>query len=57
MVLWLIVALTRKVPIRSGEGVSENLVEIVEGVAAGDIVAAAGVNFLRDGQRVKLLGQ
>lgn len=47
----------RKVPVRGGKGASENLVEIVEGVAAGDIIAAAGVSFLRDGQRVKLLGQ
>ncbi len=47
----------RKVPVRGGEGLSENLIEIVEGVAAGDIIAAAGVSFLRDGQRVKLLGQ
>lgn len=47
----------RKVPISGGEGVSGNFVEIVEGVAAGDIIAAAGVSFLRDGQRVKLLGQ
>ncbi len=47
----------RKVPVRGGEGTSENLIEIVEGVAAGDIIAAAGVSFLRDGQRVKLLGQ
>jgi len=47
----------RKVPIRGGEGVSENFVEIVEGVAAGDIIAMAGVSFLRDGQRVKLLGE
>jgi RND family efflux transporter MFP subunit len=47
----------RKTPIRGGEGVSENFVEIVEGVAAGDIIAMAGVSFLRDGQRVKLLGE
>ena len=46
-----------KVAVRGGSGVAENLIEIVEGVAAGDIIAAAGVSFLRDGQRVKLLGQ
>ncbi len=49
--------LVSKVPIRNGEGLSDNLIEIVDGVAAGDIIAAAGVSFLRDGQRVKLLGQ
>ncbi len=49
--------LVSKVPIRSGVGNVGNLIEIVEGVAAGDIIAAAGVSFLRDGQRVKLLGQ
>ncbi len=47
----------RKVPVRGGEGVAQNLVEIVEGVAPGDIIAAAGVSLLRDGQRVKLLGE
>jgi RND family efflux transporter MFP subunit len=47
----------RRVPVRGGESVSDNFVEIVDGVGAGDIIAAAGVSFLRDGQRVKLLGQ
>ena len=49
----------RRVPVRGGGGggAAQNLVEIVEGVAAGDIVVAAGVSLLRDGQRVKLLGQ
>ncbi len=47
----------RKVPVRGGEGVAQNLVEVVEGVAPGDIIAAAGVSLLRDGQRVKLLGE
>lgn len=28
----------------------------VEGLEAGDVIAAAGVSFLRDGQRVRLLG-
>ena len=39
-----------------GRAGRENLVEITSGVAAGDILAAAGVSFLRDGQRVKLMG-
>ncbi len=47
----------RKVAVRGGDGVVDNLVAIVEGVSAGDIVAAAGVSFLRDGQSVKLLGE
>lgn len=46
-----------KVAVRGGSTVDGNLVEVVEGVGAGDILAAAGVSFLRDGQRVKLLGQ
>ena len=47
----------RKVPIRGGEGVAQNLVELVEGVAPGDIIAMAGVSLLRDGQRVRLLSE
>ncbi len=43
-----------KVPVRGGEG-RENLIELVEGVEAGDIIAAAGVSLLRDGQKVKLV--
>ena len=31
--------------------------QLAEGVGAGDVLAAAGVSFLRDGQRVKLLGE
>jgi RND family efflux transporter MFP subunit len=41
-------------PVR-GAGVRDNRVLISEGIAAGDIVAVAGVSFLRDGQKVKLL--
>ena len=35
----------------------DNLIAISDGVAAGDILAGAGVSFLRDGQKVKLAGQ
>jgi glycerol-3-phosphate dehydrogenase (NAD(P)+) len=42
----------RKTPIKSDGSISGNLGGISEGVAAGDIVAAAGVSLLRDGQRV-----
>lgn len=34
-----------------------NYIAIAEGVGAGDILATAGVGILRDGQRVKLLGE
>ena len=44
----------RRTPIRAA-GVRENLVIVQEGVAPGDIVASAGVSFLMDGQRVRLL--
>lgn len=47
----------RKTPIRGGGSVAGNLIGVTEGVEAGDIVAAAGVSFLRDGQPVKLMGE
>jgi RND family efflux transporter MFP subunit len=36
-------------------GVRDNRLVVTEGLAAGDIVAAAGVSYLVDGQKVKLL--
>ncbi len=45
-----------KVTIVGGAG-RDNLLAVTEGVAPGDILAAAGVSFLRDGQKVKLIGQ
>ena len=36
-------------------GVRENQVIVIDGVEAGERVASAGVSFLRDGQKVKLL--
>jgi len=36
-------------------GVRENAVIVVEGLSIGDQVASAGVSFLRDGMKVKLL--
>ena len=39
---------------RAGQG---NLVEITNGVSPGDILAAAGVSLLRDGQKVTLMQQ
>lgn len=46
----------RKTPITGREG-RDNMIQVTEGVAAGDILAAAGVTFLRDGQKVRLLGE
>ena len=40
-----------------GEGVEDNRINITEGVAPGDVIAVAGVSFLRDGQQVKLMPQ
>ena len=45
-----------KVAISGDEG-RDNMIAVSEGVEAGDILAAAGVSFLRDGQKVKLLGE
>lgn len=45
----------RRIPISGSSVVDGNLVGVSDGIAAGDIVAAAGVSFLRDGQRVTLL--
>ena len=36
-------------------GVRDNSLVVTEGIAAGDIVASAGVSYLADGQKVKLL--
>ena len=47
----------QKTAVTPGQGVLENLVAISSGLDAGDIVASAGVSFLRDGQSVTLLGE
>lgn len=36
-------------------GIRENMVVVVEGLALGDLVASAGVPFLKEGQEVRLL--
>jgi RND family efflux transporter MFP subunit len=46
----------KKTPIRS-RGTKNKKVIIDEGLAAGDIIAVAGVSFLADGMKVKLLKQ
>jgi multidrug efflux pump subunit AcrA (membrane-fusion protein) len=45
-----------KTTIRGG-GVRDNRVVINEGIEAGDVIAVAGVSFLRDGQKVKLMSK
>ena len=37
------------------KGAADNLTHVYEGVTAGDILAVAGVSFLKDGQKVKLM--
>jgi RND family efflux transporter MFP subunit len=44
----------KKTPIKV-RGIQGNQVEIVKGLKPGDIIATAGVHFLYDGQKVKLL--
>ena len=44
-----------RTPIMVG-GIRENMVVVVDGLAAGDLVASAGVSFLKEGQEVNLLG-
>ena len=38
-------------------GFRENFIIVASGVQAGDILAVAGVSFLEDNQKVKLLGE
>lgn len=45
----------RKTAVVGGGGVRDDSVLISEGLQAGDIVAVAGVSFLRDGQKVNLM--
>jgi len=45
-----------KRPIRTG-GVRDNDIAVLEGLEEGDIIATAGIPFLRDGQQVTLLDE
>ena len=49
--------LTVKKTLVKGKGATDNFIHVVEGIKAGDIVALAGVTFLNDGQKVKLMQQ
>lgn len=51
-----VAGVVRRTPIRGGAGVIGNALAVSEGLAAGDVIAGAGVSFLRDGQAVRLLG-
>ncbi len=44
----------RRTPVK-GSGATDNMIAITQGVKAGDIIAVAGVSFLTDKQKVKLL--
>jgi RND family efflux transporter MFP subunit len=46
----------RKTPVRT-LGAEQNMVIVSEGLSAGDIIAVAGVSFLADGMKVKLMEQ
>ena len=46
----------KKTPIEvEAGGVRDNDVVVKKGVKAGDIIAVAGVSFMEDGQKVKLM--
>jgi RND family efflux transporter MFP subunit len=49
-------SIVKKTPVRiSSHGSEKNMMVIEEGLAPGDIIATAGVTFLVDGMKVKLL--
>ncbi len=48
---------TVKKSLIKGKGATDNFAHVFEGVKAGDVIAAAGVTFLNDGQKVKLMQQ
>lgn len=48
-------SVVKKVPVKGLESVVGNRLMVIEGLAGGEIIAVAGVSFLEDGQKVKLL--
>jgi len=49
-------SVVKKTPIQHG-GIRDNNIIVNKGLGAGDIIAVAGVSFLRDGQKVRLMEQ
>ena len=47
---------TRKTVIEHG-GIRDSNIIVTRGLKAGDVIATAGVSFLRDGQKVRLMGR
>jgi RND family efflux transporter MFP subunit len=45
----------KRVPVKMARGAEDNRLMIAEGLQGGEIVAVAGVSFLEDGQKVKLM--
>ncbi len=45
----------KEVPVKGIRSVEGNRLMVVEGLSGGEIIAVAGVSFLEDGQKVKLL--
>jgi RND family efflux transporter MFP subunit len=45
----------KKTPVKTPAGLVDNNVAVKAGVRPGDIIAVAGVSFLEDGQKVKLM--
>lgn len=48
-------SVVHKTPVERAEASTENMVALSKGLSAGDIIAMAGVSFLYDGQKVKLM--
>jgi multidrug efflux pump subunit AcrA (membrane-fusion protein) len=49
-------SVVKKAPVKIS-GVKDNMAMVSEGLSPGDIVAVAGVAFLSDGQKVRLMQQ
>jgi multidrug efflux pump subunit AcrA (membrane-fusion protein) len=48
-------SLVNKRPVQTPAGLEDNNVAVKAGLKPGDIIAVAGVSFLEDGQKVKLM--
>ena len=47
-------SMVKKTPVRFS-GTEQKKIIVTDGLAAGDIIAVAGVSFLADGMKVKLM--